>query len=72
MKRTEACCDACAFIFAAHVSAGTEPHGKNPWDNVDYYVCEGVASGVARGNTYPVPSCFKDETNKPLASGTKH
>jgi hypothetical protein len=40
------------------------------WDNVDYYVCEGVASGVATGNTYPVPSCFKDETNKQLASGT--
>lgn len=28
-----------------------------------YYACQGVKSGVATGNTWPVPSCFKDETS---------
>ena len=42
---------------------GTMPHGPDPWDAVDYYVCEGVAGGVARGSTHPVPKCFKDETD---------
>jgi len=26
-----------------------------------------VANGVARGSTYPVPKCFKDETDAALA-----
>ena len=46
---------------------GTEPHGKEPWEQLDYYVCEGVQNGIARGNTYPVPKCFKDETTATLA-----
>jgi len=29
-----------------------------------YHTCEGVESGVALGDTYPVPPCFKDETWK--------
>lgn len=35
--------------------------------NVDaqeyYFVCEGVERGIALGNTYPVPSCFEDQTH---------
>ena len=27
-----------------------------------YYKCEGVQSGVAMGDTYPVPPCFEDRT----------
>jgi polygalacturonase len=27
-----------------------------------YYLCDGVGTGVARGKTWPVPPCFKDET----------
>ena len=27
-----------------------------------YYKCEGVQSGVAMGDTYPVPPCFQDQT----------
>jgi hypothetical protein len=49
-------------------AAGTKPHGKEPWDDVDYYVCESVANGIARGSTDPVPNCFKDETDKALAA----
>jgi len=30
----------------------------------DYYKCEGVKNGIARGSTYPVPSCFEDQTDK--------
>ena len=33
-----------------------------------YYKCEGVQSGVAMGDTYPVPPCFQDQT---IASGFK-
>jgi len=29
----------------------------------DYHTCEGVKSGVARGKTRPVPSCFEDQTD---------
>ena len=28
----------------------------------DYFFCRGVASGVARGGTWPVPTCFTNET----------
>lgn len=27
-----------------------------------YFICRGVVNGVARGSTWPVPSCFRDET----------
>lgn len=30
----------------------------------NYFVCEGVVNGVATGNTWPVPSCFTDETDQ--------
>ena len=30
-----------------------------------YHTCEGVGSGVALGDTYPVPECFEDQTDKP-------
>lgn len=32
--------------------------------NRDYLRCKGVESGVATGNTYPVPYCFKDLTTR--------
>ena len=48
---------------------GTMPHGKEPWDDVGYYVCKGVKNGIARGNTQPVPKCFKDETDRTLGRG---
>ena len=39
---------------------------------VDYYVCEGVESGVARGDTSPVPKCFKvDAGGLPFYSSTR-
>ena len=28
----------------------------------DYFLCEGVQSGVARGGSWPVPPCFQNET----------
>ena len=28
----------------------------------NYHTCSGVMSGIAIGDTYPVPECFKDET----------
>lgn len=30
----------------------------------NYFSCEGVVNGVATGNTWPVPSCFADETGQ--------
>mgnify|MGYP007024451801 CR=1 FL=1 len=36
--------------------------GKKPW-GTDYYKCEGVASGIAKGGTWPVPPCFKNATD---------
>merc|ERR1711957_491437 len=38
--------------------------GSKPFK--DYYYCQNVY-GVARGNTWPVPPCFKDETNATVA-----
>ena len=32
-------------------------------DFAKYRSCEGVASGIATGDTYPVPPCFEDKTN---------
>ena len=32
-----------------------------------YYTCSGVASGVALGDTWPVPPCFEDRTTPGLA-----
>lgn len=36
---------------------GSKPWGKN------YYKCEGV-QGIAMGDTWPVPPCFKDQTRR--------
>ena len=33
-------------------------------DHDKYLRCEGVENGLAIGDTYPVPPCFKDETDK--------
>jgi len=35
--------------------------GWYPWGD-DFYHCEGVASGIATGATWPVPPCFRDHT----------
>lgn len=40
--------------------------GKSPFS--DYYYCQN-ANGVAKGTTWPVPSCFKDETGTCQAAG---
>lgn len=39
--------------------------GDKPWGE-DFYACEGVASGVALGNTWPVPPCFEDRTTRTI------
>lgn len=39
--------------------------GMDQWGE-DYYYCEGVASGVATGATWPVPPCFEDKTDNKL------
>jgi hypothetical protein len=35
--------------------------GMKPWGD-DYFKCENVVNGVAKGTTWPVPKCLKDET----------
>jgi hypothetical protein len=36
---------------------------KPRWDrSSSYYACNGVVKGIARGNTWPIPYCFGDET----------
>jgi len=40
--------------------------GTSPFS--DYYYCQN-ANGVAKGNTWPVPPCFKDETGTCQAKG---
>jgi polygalacturonase len=40
--------------------------GMKPWGK-EYYKCRGVASGVATGDTWPVPPCFTDNTTAALA-----
>lgn len=36
--------------------------GSKPWGE-DYYDCQGVSGGVAKGSTWPVPPCFEDQTD---------
>ena len=36
--------------------------GSEPWGE-DYYDCQGVVGGVAKGSTWPVPPCFEDQTD---------
>lgn len=43
-----------------------DPPDDGAWGKT-YYYCKGVESGVARGRTWPVPSCFRDETEKDAA-----
>lgn len=41
---------------------GTFPFRKPKWERTyRYYACESVVNGMARGNTWPVPHCFKRE-----------
>jgi len=37
---------------------------KDP-SEYEYFKCENVANGVAIGDTWPVPSCFADNTDRP-------
>jgi hypothetical protein len=37
--------------------------GRPLWEKTNqFYMCEGVTNGVAKGNTWPVPYCFLNET----------
>ena len=45
----------------------TNPPSGGAW-GTDYYYCKGVATGVAKGGTWPVPPCFKDETDRSSAA----
>jgi hypothetical protein len=44
--------------------------GDQPWGE-NYYKCEGVKSGVATGNTWPVPPCFEDQTSGATAAAAE-
>ena len=35
--------------------------GREPWKG-EYYKCSGVDTGIALGDTHPVPDCLKDKT----------
>jgi len=37
--------------------------GSKPWKD-EFYKCDGIATGVATGTTWPVPPCFEDRTDK--------
>ena len=50
----------------------TNPMQNIVFDNVvvqnppsDYYLCEDVESGIAKGTTNPIPSCFKKQASLP-------
>jgi len=47
-----------AFIIISHTMA-LVPQVSKPGQ---YFVCQGVRNGVAKGSTFPVPHCFADET----------
>ena len=40
------------------------PGFKGAIDTSDYYACEGVEGGVAKGGTNVVPRCFADRTEE--------
>ena len=41
--------------------------GMLPWGE-DYFRCENVLNGTATGDTWPVPSCMTDNTNRTFTS----
>lgn len=43
---------------------GVRVIGADNENRGEYYTCEGVSGGVALGDTYPVPSCFEDQTDR--------
>lgn len=42
---------------------GVRVLGAQSDQRASYHTCTGVASGVALGDTFPVPPCFEDKTN---------
>ena len=43
---------------------GVRVIGAVDHDHDRYLRCEGVESGLALGDTYPIPPCFQDKTDK--------
>ena len=44
-----------------------DPPSDGAWGK-KYYYCKGVSSGIAKGDTWPVPPCFEDQTNNAVES----
>merc|ERR1712232_1402076 len=42
--------------------------GKSHWGD-DYYYCKNAGNAVAKGSTWPVPPCFKDQTGTCVKDG---
>ena len=43
---------------------GVRVIGAVDHDHDRYLRCEGVENGLALGDTYPIPPCFQDKTDK--------
>eukprot|EP00522_Entomoneis_paludosa_P002746 CAMPEP_0172475036 /NCGR_PEP_ID=MMETSP1065-20121228/69659_1 /TAXON_ID=265537 /ORGANISM="Amphiprora paludosa, Strain CCMP125" /LENGTH=686 /DNA_ID=CAMNT_0013233229 /DNA_START=148 /DNA_END=2208 /DNA_ORIENTATION=+ len=60
------------FLFST-VFCLVVPFRKPKWQRMDhYYKCKGVINGVARGETWPVPRCFKYEQNWTALNDSKN
>ena len=49
-------------VISAIILARVFPNVSRVNDKNTYYACKDVIHGVAKGNTWPIPSCFEDET----------
>lgn len=50
----------CTLVWMVYADSAMP---KPKWDRTSrYYACRGVVNGIARGNTWPIPYCFEDDT----------
>jgi hypothetical protein len=53
-----------SFVSSAMSAAMQMPIPIPGWHRTSrYYACKGVTNGIAKGNTWPIPYCFNDETS---------
>lgn len=60
-------------LFVVLTARGRRRVGLADWQKIDqFYVCQGVTGGVAKGGTWPVPFCFINERWWWRSSTTTH
>jgi len=61
------------FLYVLVAFENWGPFRKPKWERKNrYYACTSVAHGIAKGNTWPIPHCFKKERISWYGSSLSH